>query len=201
EAHAAKLLRRTAVAAPEAAVLTVELVVVLADLGGPGADAALGAADLDEARLLLRERDFPVEPVAAEIAEAPAAIAVGFERIQHLARVILRVRTGHHHAVGLQELVALVVQLPVCDDVVAVALGLEPRDEVRVGRVMPQAGAANLRVRKGDVADAQIEHRPVPGGKADAAAVRVSVVGGKAVLRVLAWIVRIGAPGLGLLYP
>src|SRR5690606_25218672 len=124
----AKLLRRAAVAAPEAAILAVELVVVLADLGRPGADAALGAADLDEARLLLRQRDLPVEAVAAEIAEAPAVIAIGLERIQHLARVILRVRAGHYHAVGFQEVVALVVQLPVGDEVVVVALGLEPGD-------------------------------------------------------------------------
>ena len=47
EADPGQHLRRAAVAAPEAAIAAIELVIGLAGLRGPGADAALGAADLD----------------------------------------------------------------------------------------------------------------------------------------------------------
>jgi hypothetical protein len=48
EADAHQLLRRPRIAPPQAAVFGVELVVVLAGLGRPGADAAFAAADLDQ---------------------------------------------------------------------------------------------------------------------------------------------------------
>src|SRR5881227_3693581 len=77
EADAAQDLRRPVAAPPQPAVVAVERVVVLAGLGRPGADAALGATDLDGARHLVRQRDPPVEAVAAEIHQPPAGIDVG----------------------------------------------------------------------------------------------------------------------------
>ena len=47
---------------------------ILAGLGSPGADAALGAADLDHIGDRGAVGDAPVKPVTAEIGE-PAAIA------------------------------------------------------------------------------------------------------------------------------
>src|SRR6185312_13586084 len=67
EADAAQRLWWPVAAPPQAAVGAVERVIVLAGLGGPGTDAALGAPDLDRARHLVGERDAPVEAVAAEI--------------------------------------------------------------------------------------------------------------------------------------
>ena len=52
-------------------------------------------------------------------------------------------------------------------------------------------------MRIGDVADAHIQHRAVPGRKADACAVRVVVVRRPAELRIIAGVVRIAVPRLG----
>ena len=69
EADAGEHLRRAAVAAPEAAILAVELVVVFAGFSLPSADAALGAAQFDDVRKFGHAGDAPVEAVAAEIGE------------------------------------------------------------------------------------------------------------------------------------
>src|SRR5581483_7595425 len=61
EADAAQHVRRPVGAAPQAAVLAVEGVIILAGLGSPGPDAAFGAADLDRARHVRRQRHPPVE--------------------------------------------------------------------------------------------------------------------------------------------
>src|SRR5689334_5845102 len=61
EADAAEDVGGPVGAPPQPAIFAVEGVVVLAGLGSPGADAAFGAADLDGARHMLRERDPPVE--------------------------------------------------------------------------------------------------------------------------------------------
>ena len=95
-------LRRPAVAPPQAAVFAVEGVVVFAGLGRPGADATLPAPDLDRAGHLLVPRDLPVEAVAAEVDETPATVAIGLQRIEHGAGVILRMRPRHHCPIGLR---------------------------------------------------------------------------------------------------
>jgi hypothetical protein len=73
EADAHDPLRRAPVAPPEAAVGAVEGVVVLADLGLPGPDAALGAPHLDDAGYRGAGGDAPVEAVAA-VGELAAAV-------------------------------------------------------------------------------------------------------------------------------
>jgi hypothetical protein len=64
-------LRRPAIAPPQAAISAVEGLKILAGLGRPGPNATLGAADFDDIRDLGAGRDPPVEPVAAQIGEAP----------------------------------------------------------------------------------------------------------------------------------
>ena len=61
-----------------------------------------------------------------------------------------------------------------------------------------QPRAADVRVGVGDVADAHVEHGPVPRRDGDAAAVGVGVVGGQPVLAVRAGVVRVAAPVRGL---
>src|SRR5262249_13653505 len=101
EAHAADRVRRPVVPPPQAAVLAGRRVVVLAGTLGPGAHAALGAAPLDQAGRRLRIGDAPVEAVAAEIHQAPAAVEIGLQRVEHLHGIVFRVAAGHHHAVVL----------------------------------------------------------------------------------------------------
>ena len=126
------------------AILAIELVVVFAGFRGPGTDAALGAAYLEQAGLLFRECDLPIEAVAAEIAEAPAAVAIGLQRIEHLARVVLGMRSREHDGIVLQRLVAVVVQLPVGEDIELVALRFQPGQQVVIGRVMAQSRGTQL---------------------------------------------------------
>ena len=198
EAHAHQLLRRAGVATPQAAVLRIELVVVLARLGRPGADAALAAADLDHAVARRVERDLPVEAVAAQVDQLAAGVTVGLQRIQHLRRVVLGVGAGHHGLVVRQQRRALVVQFVVGDQVERMAHVGQPQQQVAVGRVVAQARAADVGVRIGDIAHPQIEHRPPPADQRDAGAVGVVVVGRQAVVAVLARVVGVGAPGLVL---
>ena len=70
-----------------------------------------------------------------------------------------------------------------------------------IGGVVAQARGTQLFVRIGDVADAHIQHRPVPGRKADARAIRVVVVRRPAELRMIAGVVRIAVPRLGVSLP
>jgi hypothetical protein len=69
-------LRRPAIAPPQAAISAVEGLKILAGFGRPGPNATLGAADFDDIRDLGDGRDPPLEPVAAQIGEAAAAIDV-----------------------------------------------------------------------------------------------------------------------------
>ena len=150
EADADEGLRRAAVAAPEPAVGAVEGLPVLAGLGRPGADAGLGAADLDRRGVLRVQRHPPVEAVAAEVEEVPAAASVARERVERLARVVLGVRAGRHRPVGGEAGDAFLVQLAIGDDVVGDALRVQPGDQVAVGLEVAQArprwpGSENVR--------------------------------------------------------
>ena len=137
--------------------------------------------------------DAPVEAVAAEIGEFAPGVGVVLQRVQRAERVVFRVRAGEHCAVGREQRGALVVEVFVGDDVEGDALGLEPGEQMRVGGVVPQAGAA--RVVEGEEARAHGEDRAPAGGDADAAVVGVAVVGGAAVDRVVVGVVGRGAPG------
>src|SRR5215510_1536861 len=91
EPYPDQLLRGAAVAPPQPAIFAVELVIVFARLGSPGSDASLGAAYLDDPGQRLCQGDLPVEAVAAEIAEASAAVAVSLECIEHCPSMVLGV--------------------------------------------------------------------------------------------------------------
>ena len=93
------------------------------------------------------------------------------------------------------------MQFPVGEHVEFVALRLQPGQQVVIGRVMTQTRRAQLLVRIGDIANANIQHRAVPGCEADARAIRVVVVRRPAVLRMIAGIVRIAVPRLGASLP
>ena len=129
--------------------MAVELVVVFAGFGLPGADAALGAAQLDDVGKLGHAGDAPVESVAAEIGELAPGVGVVLQRVQRAKRVVFGVRAGEHGAVGREQGVALVVEVFIGDDVEGDALGFEPGEQMRVGGVVPQAGAGgSSKVRK-----------------------------------------------------
>ena len=70
-----------------------------------------------------------------------------------------------------------------------------------VGAEVAQSGAADVGVRVGDVADAHVQHGPVPRRDGDAAPVGVVVVGRESVLDVVARVVGIGVPRRGLRLP
>ena len=105
---------------------------------------ALGAAQFDHVRALAVARDAPIEAVAAEIDQPPAAAGVGGERIERARRVVFGMRAGQHGAVRRQQFGALVVEVLVGEDVERQVLRVEPRQQVRIGRVVPQAGAAGV---------------------------------------------------------
>jgi hypothetical protein len=94
-------LWRSPVATPEPAIGAVERVVILARLGRPSTDAALGTAHLDDIGNGGAGRDAPIEAVAAEIGEAAAGIDVVLKCVQCVRRVIFRVRPGHDRAIRL----------------------------------------------------------------------------------------------------
>src|ERR1041385_61922 len=81
------------------------------------ARAGLAAAHLDDARQVVMGRDTPVEAVAAEIHQPPAAGEIGVERIQHARRMILRMAPGDDAAVIIEESKAFLVDPIVGDDV------------------------------------------------------------------------------------
>src|SRR6185503_11874446 len=97
----------------EPAIFTIKLIVVLTDFRSPGANAALGASNLEQSGLLLRECNLPIETVTTKIAQAATAVAIGLERIEHLARVILGVRSREHDRIVLQSTVTVVMKFPV----------------------------------------------------------------------------------------
>ncbi len=121
-----------------------------------------------------RVRDAPVEAVAAHVHEPSAAAEIGFQRVQHLAGVVLRVAAGQHHRVALEEGRALHVEIVVGDDVVRLPLGLEPVEQAEVEEEVPEPA-------RGPGVDDRAQPRDV----ADARAVRVRVVGRAAQLRVI----------------
>src|SRR5580693_7625625 len=195
EADAGEHLRRATVAAPEAAILAVELVVVFAGFGLPGADAAFGAAHFDDVGKFGHAGDAPVEAVAAEIGEFAPGVGVVLQRVQRAERVIFGVRAGEHGAVGREQSGALVVEVFIGDDVEGDAFGFEPGEQMRVGGVVPQAGAE--RIVEGKEARAHGEDGAPARGDADAAVVGVAVISGAAVDGVVVGVVGRGAPGGG----
>src|SRR3546814_7344917 len=102
EPHADKALRRPAVAPPQPAQRAVELVVVLAGLRRPGADAGLRAPHLDHPGQPRAAGDPPVEAVAAEIDQPSAGTGVALQRVERAGRVVLRVRAGQDRRIGLR---------------------------------------------------------------------------------------------------
>src|SRR6266567_6628369 len=90
-------------------------------------------------------RDLPVEAVAAHVNEAAAAPKIGFDRVQHLDAVVFGVTARQHHAIGLQEIEALAVQILLGDDVIIAAELLQPIDDEEIEVEIPvTAGPAKI---------------------------------------------------------
>src|SRR5260221_12949774 len=95
---------RGALAPPQPAVLAGEAVVVLADLGVPGAGAILAAPHLDDAIARRMIGDAPVEAVAAHIHQPSAAPDPAVERVEHCERIVFRMTAGQQDAVPAEEI-------------------------------------------------------------------------------------------------
>src|SRR5436190_12648478 len=100
ETNAGQHLRRATIAAPEAAILPIKLVVVFTGFGLPGTDTALGTAKLDDVRQFGHARHAPVETVASEIGEPASVVGVVLEGVECAGRVILGMRAGQDGPVG-----------------------------------------------------------------------------------------------------
>ena len=114
------------------------------------------------------------------------------KRIERARRVVFRMRTRQHRAVRRQQSRPLVVEILVGDDVEREALLLEPGEDMRVGRIVPQPRTA--RIVEGEETRPHRQHRAEPRGEGDAAAIRVAVIGGVPVSRVLVGVVGRRAP-------
>ena len=183
EPHADHPLRRPVVAPPEAPVLAVEGVVVLARLRRPRANAPFPPADLDGTRHGIAERHPPVEAVAAEVHEAAAPIQVPSEGVEGVRSVVLGMRRGQHDPVGRDEVVAFTVQVVVGHDIELVTLLVQPVEEVCIGREMAKSRPCGVDVaQKGGP---EVQHRSELRCEADAAVVGMEVVGGQPVLPVV----------------
>ena len=147
---------------------------VLARLGGPGADAVLGAPDLDHPRQFRMEGDPPIPAIAAHIHEPAAAIDPGLHGVPHGRRVIFRMGPRDDHPVVPKELEALFVQILIGDDVVVDAAMIEPIEEMGIGVVLvePRAMAAE----PGMIARRHVQIRAQAARIADPRAVDMAVV-------------------------
>ena len=111
------MLRRAAIAPPQPAIGAIGLVIIFAGLGGPGANAALGAAQFERTGQIGGLGDAPIKAIAAQIHHPPAAARIGVKRIKRLRRVIFRVRSRHHHLVIGKQRCAFRVQIVIRDHI------------------------------------------------------------------------------------
>ena len=81
--------------------------------------------------------DPPVKPVAAQIRQLAAAVPVIPERIQGLGRVVFGVATSRHGRITGQQVNPFVMQFPIGHDIERDILGIQPGEQVRVGRKVP----------------------------------------------------------------
>ncbi len=166
EADPRQRIGRAALAPPQPAVLAGEAVVVLADLGVPGAGAILAAPHLDDAIARRMIGDAPVEAVAAHIHQPSAAPDPAVERVEHGERIVFRMTAGQQDAVRADEIEPFLVQIVVGDDVEGKAAAVEPVDDEEIAAIIPPPpGRAN------------IGRRAMARGVADAAAVGVAIIG------------------------
>ena len=104
------------------------------------------------------ERDPPVEAVAAEVDEAPAAVAIGLQGIEGFGGMVFRVARGQDRAVSGKRLDAFAVDLVIGHQVERAALIFEPGQQVQIGLKVPLAGAAG-------VDDREVAERKVSSGR------------------------------------
>ena len=173
EPHARQRLRRSIVAPPQPAILAGETVIVLPNLGIPGARAILAAAYLDRAGPRRMISDAPIEPVATEIHQPPALTHPAIERIHHLQQLVFRMAAGHQHAIRPQQIQPLRVQVVIGDHIIRKPRPLQPIDDEQIDAVVPEPPGRT-----------DVRGRPQPRRIADAAAVAMPIIGGKAEFRV-----------------
>ena len=174
-------VRGPAQVAPDAAGLSGGGQLLLAGMRVPGPAPGQPPADLDDPRLDRVPGRGPVEAVAAQVHQPPAARGVGLQGVQHRARPVLGVAAGDDRLVARQPVGAAEVQVLVGEHVVGEALLLEPVDHVQVEGVAPRASRHPV-----PVGGPHRDDGPSGGRVGDPAAVGVQVVDGAAVLAVLA---------------
>src|SRR5713101_7297280 len=137
EADTGQRIGRATLAPPQPAIFAGEAVIVLADLGVPGARAVLAAPDLDDAIARRMIGDAPIETVAAHIHQPLAAPDPTVERLEHGQGIVFRMAAGQQHAVGADEIEPLLVQIVVRDDVEGEARTVEPIDDEEIAAIIP----------------------------------------------------------------
>src|SRR5262245_41073317 len=95
KADAAQHLRRPTEIPPKAAMLARKAVKILAETGVPAWRVDLGAAQLDAARLVISERNPPIETVSAKVDQPPPTSGEMGERVEHAEGGILGMCSGH----------------------------------------------------------------------------------------------------------
>ena len=156
-------------------ILAGEGMIVFAGLGGPGADAVLGAAHFDHARQVSVEGDPPVPAVAAQIHEPAAAIEPApswrpTSRVEWYSGWV----PVMIDPIVLEQRIALAMQVLVGDHVVVDAVVIEPVEEVGVGIVLIERRA--VAAEPGMIARREIQDRPEAARIAHAGAVGMAVV-------------------------
>ena len=117
EADADKLVTGASDAPPQSAIATTECVIAFARHGFPDTNATFGAAYFQRVGLMLGRFRAPVEAVAAEIHQPPAAAEEILERLHHALGVVLRMLCGDDDTIGRQRGDALGMQVVIGDDV------------------------------------------------------------------------------------
>jgi hypothetical protein len=122
-----------------------------------------------------------------------AAIDIVLQCIERIRCVVFGMRSDR--AIRPQQCRSLAVEIVIGDHVECDTLHREPIDQMGVGGKMPHAGTAGIEER--DVSGPHRQQWPAQARIADAATVRMPVVGRRAIFGMLVGIPRIGMP-LGL---
>ena len=158
--------------------------VALAGQRLPHADPALGSADFQRIRHILRRLGAPVEAVAAEIHQAPALAEIILERLHHAFGMVLRMLRGDDDAIGRQRGNTLGVQVMIGDDVVCHADGGQELIDIGVGHPTRRARSAFDGIHQRELPRSRIQHRTELRDQRHAGAIAVIVVAGQPELRV-----------------
>src|SRR5688572_2161379 len=81
--------------------------------------------------------DPPIEAISPQIDQSTATTKPLLDPIQHLRRVVLRMRSREDTTIGIQEADTFLMQNVVGEDVIVYATLFQPIDDVQVGIEVP----------------------------------------------------------------